>query len=70
MTTIVSIVKAYMIEHPNVKNYEFTGISKEGEDDIITNKRVKLYDRYLPQIYDTTWKIVANGNNYMINKIK
>ncbi|MES2837287.1 MAG: hypothetical protein V4667_07180 [Bacteroidota bacterium] len=70
MTTIVNIVKAYMLEHPNVRSYEFTGISKDGEDDIKTNKRVKLYDRYLPQIYDTTWEISPKGNTYIINKKK
>lgn len=70
MTTIVNIVKAYMVEHPNVRSYEFTGISKESEDDIKINKRVKLYDRYLPKIFDSTWQIFPNGNTYIINKKK
>jgi hypothetical protein len=70
MTTMVTIVRAYMEEHPNVKSYEFTGISKEGEDDRKTNKRVKLYDRYLPRIFDDSWEITPRGNTYYINKKK
>lgn len=68
MQTIVEVVKMYMKEHPNVRSYEFTSepTSKEAENG--RSKRMLLYKRYLPQMFDHRWNFLQNGNKMVISR--
>ncbi len=71
MSTIVHVVKMFMEQHPKMLTYEFTGISKGGEDENRLSQRFNLYKRYLPKIFDTNkWNFDFNlGNTVTVNKI-
>jgi len=69
MTTIVVIVKAYMVQHPNVKIYEFVGEPTAAEHDEFPAKRLNLYNRYLRQMFDQNWEFNLVGNKMVISKI-
>lgn len=66
MATIVEIVRAYMKEHPNVRIYEFVGEPRADEDTEFPRKRLNLYGRYLPKIFDRKWRFELHGNKMMI----
>lgn len=69
MTTIVEIVKHYMKQHPNVRIYEFTGVPVPGESEKEETKRLKLYIRYLPQIFNTNiWTFIPDGNHMIVQR--
>jgi hypothetical protein len=72
MATIVRVVRIFMDQHPKMSTYEFTGISKEGEDDARLSKRINLYKRYLPLIFNTsTWQFdYSGGNTVVVNRIQ
>jgi hypothetical protein len=71
MATVVKIVKMFMVEHPKVISYEFTGYAKAGENENQDTIRINLYKRYLPKIFDTTqWKFDYRGNTIVVNKIR
>lgn len=67
MSTIVKIVKSYMLEHPKMMQYEFTGISRDEDESKITT-RLKLYNRYIPQILPKGegWQYHLSGNKTII----
>lgn len=69
MATIVSIVREYMDNHPNVRRYEYTGEPTDKEKDNGTNKRMLLYERYLPHIFKGNWNFDRNGNKMIISRI-
>jgi hypothetical protein len=66
MATIVEIVKTYMREHPNVRIYEFVGEPRADEEAEFPRKRLNLYSRYLPKIFDRKWRFELHGNKMMI----
>lgn len=68
MTTIVEIVKDYMSNHPNVRTYEFVGEPAAGEDADFPKKRLTLYQRYLRQMFDESWKFTLVKNKMLIEK--
>lgn len=68
MTTIVVIFNYYKGLHPNVNTYEFVGEPRADEDAEFPTKRLKLYQRYLPQIFDNKWDIEVKGNKVIISK--
>jgi hypothetical protein len=68
MATIVSIVKTYMVEHPNLRLVEFTGEPTENESADSTTKRLSLYNRYLKDIFDSSWKFRQVGNRMIAEK--
>ena len=53
MATIVEIVRQYRKEHPNVNSYEFTGEPVKDEENHNTTVRLKLYKRYIKQVFDS-----------------
>lgn len=64
MATIVAVVRMYLAQHPNVRVVEFTGEPTEDEDEHETNQRVRLYQRYLPQIFtEGKWDFNLVGNH-------
>jgi len=67
MTTIVKIVKIFMVEHPKMLVYEFTGLAKEGESENKLSARINLYKRYLPKIFNNEWKFdYSKGNTIYV----
>jgi len=69
MRTIIEIIRLYGEKHPNTQVYEFTGVFKEGENTELS-QRTKLYLRYLPRIFDDSWKITMEGNKIFVTKIR
>ncbi|MFL5763653.1 MAG: hypothetical protein ACJ77K_06895 [Bacteroidia bacterium] len=71
MTTIVTVVKIFMAEHPKMITYEFTGLAKEDEPEDKLTSRINLYKRYLPRIFDKEWKFdYSRGNTIMVTRVK
>jgi hypothetical protein len=70
MSTVVEIVKIFMLEHPKIMCYEFTGIAKEGEEENGITVRINLYRRYLPRIFDSEWVFKFNGNSAVVTRVK
>ena len=68
MNTIVEIVKDYMREHPKVNVYEFNAVGREGEDGNVENARMALYRRFLPRIFDKSWKFKIDGNFALVTR--
>lgn len=68
MTTIVKIFNHYKELHPNINTYEFVGEPRADEDSEFPTKRLMLYQRYLPQIFDDNWTIEVKGNKAVISK--
>ena len=69
MATIVSIVRTYMAEHPNLRLVEFTGEPTENELADSTTKRLSLYNRYLKDIFDSNWKFRQVGNRVIADRV-
>lgn len=69
MSTIVQIVKMFMVEHPKIVSYEFTGIPKEGEDEEKSSQRTLLYKRYLPRIFETGFEFNFKNNSALVTRI-
>lgn len=71
MSTIVTVVKIFMSEHPKMITYEFTGLAKENEPEDKLTSRINLYKRYLPRIFDKEWKFdYSRGNTIIVSRIK
>jgi len=68
MATIVAIIKMYRSEHPNIRSFEYAAEPKIGEQDGETNKRIKLYQRYITEIFDDSWKVHVSGNKMIVSK--
>lgn len=69
MATIVKIIKTYLEHHPNVRIMEFTGVPVPGESEREETKRLKLYVRYLPEIFNTKeWEFIPNGNHMICKR--
>lgn len=68
MSTIVTIFNNYKKEHPNINTYEFVGepTIKENADSPL--KRLNLYRRYLPYIFDESWRLKVYGSRVVIYK--
>jgi hypothetical protein len=69
MATIVKIVRTYMAEHPNLRLVEFTGEPTADESADSTTKRLILYNRYLRNIFDSSWKFKQVGNRMIAEKM-
>lgn len=68
MSTIVKIVQRYIQLHPKTKCYEFTGEPTKKEIDNEGRIRLKLYNRYLSNIFDKSWKIERKYNKTIVSK--
>ena len=69
MATIVDVVRKYISEHPNVRSFEYTGEPTGKELENRPSKRMKLYDRYLIDIFGPGWNFNRKGNKMLISKI-
>ena len=71
MNTIVKVIKMFMIEHPKMTSYEFTGLAKKGEPENKLSQRMQFYKRYLPIIFENDWKLdYSKGNTVIANRGK
>ena len=68
MRTIVEVVKVYLKEHPNITQFEYTGEQSQEEKERSRNARLALYGRYISQVFDDSWKVVANDSKVIIKK--
>lgn len=62
MATIVVIIKNYFKEHPNINIFEFSGEPTAEEKSKIPQKRLNLYERYLPEVFGDDWVKLRQGN--------
>ncbi len=68
MSSVVEVVKMYMVQHPNIRTYEFTGQPAANETEGNASKRINLYKRYLKNIFDHRWDYVPSGNHMLIKR--
>lgn len=69
MATVVKIVKHYITAKNHLKLVEFTGVSREDENEKTSNIRIRFFSRYLNDIFDNTW-LFETKNNKLIAKKK
>lgn len=70
MSTIAEIVRKYIKLHPKINCYEFTGEPTEKELDNSGRIRLRLYNRYLPNIFDESWQAEKRNNKTIVSKSK
>ena len=71
MSTIVHIVSRYKKRHPKIRCYEFTGEPTAIEQKLRKEGRIrlKLYNRYLSYVFDSSeWKIEKLENKTIVSK--
>lgn len=68
MATIVTIIKNYFKEHPHINVFEYAGEPTAEEGSGFPRKRLNLYQRYLPLLFDSSWKKEVKGNRIVISK--
>ena len=68
MATITKIIRLFMREHPNTISYEFTGLARKNERGVTNTTRIKLYNRYVKQVFDSSWKIELCGDKLIAAK--
>lgn len=68
MATIVTIIKVYFKEHPHINVFEFAGEPTADETVEFPEKRLNLYQRYLPLLFNDSWKKEIKGNRITISK--
>jgi len=68
MATIVEIIKVYFKEHPYINTFEFAGEPTKDETTEFPQKRLNLYQRYLPVLFDDSWQKEVKGNRVIITK--
>tara|TARA_B110000046_G_scaffold137350_1_gene143642 strand:- start:11482 stop:11775 length:294 start_codon:yes stop_codon:yes gene_type:complete len=70
MSTIVKIVQRYIQLYSHIKCYEFTGEPTEKEKEIDEEGRIrlKLYNHYLPNIFDKEWDIKHEHSKGVVSK--
>lgn len=69
MNTISEIIRDFMTQHPKVCIYEFNAVGRDGENETKAgNARMQLYRRYLPRIFDKSWRFKIEGNYALVDK--
>lgn len=68
MLTIVEIVNIFKDRHPNIRLYEFTGEPAKDETIDLPTKRIKLFRRYIPMMFDNNWDIYTKGSYVKITR--
>ena len=69
MSTIAEIVRRYIKLHPKINCYEFTAEPTEKEMGNDGRIRLRLYNRYLPDIFDKSWSMKKEHNKTIVSKI-
>lgn len=68
MNTIVEIGKVFMSEHPAICYYEIYALEKEDEDENETSSRMNLYTRFIPRLFNVSWKLFVLNNKAIVLK--
>ena len=70
MATISEVIQLYMVEHPRMMSYEFTGENRqhEGDGKSVATARTKFFLRYITQIFGKDWKAILDGNTVTVVK--
>lgn len=68
MATMVKIIKKYMELHPKIYSYEFTGEPSKEKQNRSGKVKLALYNRYLSQIFDKSWKFTFNSDKTIVSK--
>lgn len=70
MATVAKVIQMYMVEHPRMMSYEFTGENRlhEGDGKTVATARTKFFLRYIPQIFGPGWKASLEGNTVTVLK--
>lgn len=70
MSSIVEILKQFMSLHPKIICYEFTGESSGKELEKHKQIKLRLYNRYLPYIFDHQWEIEKTDEKTIVHRKK
>jgi hypothetical protein len=69
METISEIIRIFIASRPNIRTIEFTALSAADESNEIENKRMRLYKRYIPKIFDLNkWNFEAKTNTLILHR--
>lgn len=68
MNTIVEIGRVFMIEHPAICYYEIYALEREDESESETSSRMNLYFRFIPRLFNETWKLFVLNNKAIVLK--
>jgi hypothetical protein len=68
MATVVKIVKHYITTKNHLKLVEFTGVSRDDENEKTSNTRIRFFSRYLDDIFDKSWLFEAKDNKLIARK--
>jgi hypothetical protein len=68
MNTIVEIGRVFMSEHPAICYYEIYALEKEGESEDQTSSRMNLYFRFIPRLFNESWKLFVFNNKAIVLK--
>ena len=71
MATLVKVIRYYIRNHPNVDQLEFSGEPTNDEVDQFGDKRLRLYMRYLKEIFNSnTWRTKQFEGKIIVTKNK
>jgi len=68
MNTIVEIGRVFMSEHPAICYYEIYALEKEDESENETSSRMNLYFRFIPRLFNESWKLFVLNNKAIVLK--
>jgi hypothetical protein len=69
METVSEIIRTFIKSRPNVRTIEFTALSAANESNETENKRMRLYKRYIPKIFDLSkWNFEAKTNTLILHR--
>jgi hypothetical protein len=69
MQTVSEVVRMFIADRPNIRTVEVTALSSSVESDEIENKRMRLYKRYIPEIFDLSrWILESKTNTLILHK--
>lgn len=68
IATILEVIRLFLREHPNISNFDFTGISEEATLNTI-GRRTKIYLRYIHLLFPPTeWSYTVSENTVCIKR--
>ncbi len=68
MSTVVNIIKHYMLQKPHLRLIEFSGVSRPEENEKQFNLRMRFFSRYLDIIFDRSWQFRFDSNRVIVTK--
>lgn len=69
LATVVNAVKNYLAENSHIVSIEFSGERKVDEDANCITQRTKVFQRYIPYVFNlNSWKFEVLNNSVVISK--